>query len=342
MYLFRSHRRRVFPSEPLLRKRTKRKVTGPARASEENTTMTTNRLAVLTCLALALSAPAMAYTGSDNYYGNSAQSGSQSGSGKGADDNGGHGNESGDDHGKDNQPGDDHGNDNQTPAFQQTDVRLATSAAGAAFGASGNVDIRAGGNNQRVKVEIEGNFADGTQFQVVANGLAIGSITARLQHGELELELENGAALPGGLVPSTINAIEVRDLSGNALLTGRFAAIGGAPAPAPAIGFTKTEKALQAVAAAATSVGAAGTAELRVQGAQQEFHLKVDAAVADGTTWQVLVNGISAGTLKFRLHAAEFKLQSGDPLPAGVTSIAAIATVAVTDGTTTLLSASLK
>jgi hypothetical protein len=38
--------------------------------------------------------------------------------------------------------------------------------------------------------------------------------------------------------------------------------------------------------------------------------------------WQVVLNGIPAGTMKFRLHVAEFKLESESSLPAGLTSIA--------------------
>jgi hypothetical protein len=214
--------------------------------------------------------------------------------------------------------------------------------AGSVFALKGDVDIRAMGNHQRLQVEIEGNFADGTQFQVLANGLSIGSITGRLQHGELEIELENGATLTGGFQASAINSIEVRDLTGNSLLLGRFAALGaGATAPR-AGGLTKTEVALVRISAAATSVGAVGQVELRSQGAQQEFSVRVDAAVADGTVWLVFANGIQVGTLQFRLNGAEFRIQSETPLPPGLGSLAAISSVSITDGATTLLGATLK
>ena len=132
------------------------------------------------------------------------------------------------------------------------------------------------------------------------------------------------------------------DLTGNSLLLGRFAALGaGATAPR-AGGLTKTEVALVRISAAATSVGAVGQVELRSQGAQQEFSVRVDAAVADGTVWLVFANGIQVGTLKFRLNGAELRIQTETPLPAGLGSLAAISSVSITDGATTLLSATLK
>jgi len=293
--------------------------------------MTRNRLAFLTCLAVALSGPAFASGGSDDkgggtYYGGTTATGSQNG----------------DDHGHEGQAADDHGNDGQGASLTRNQVSLATQPAGSAFGISGNADLRAFGAEQRIKVEVEGNFADGTQFQVFANGLPIGSITGRLQHAELEIELENGTTLPVGLLPSAINSIDVRDLAGNSLLLGRFAALSGVTASAPASGVSKTEAALTPASPAATAAGAAGSVELRSQGVQQELHIKVDAAVADGTTWQVFANGIPIGTLKFRLGAAELKIESEDPLPAGLGSLAAISTVSISDGTSNLLSAKLR
>jgi hypothetical protein len=300
--------------------------------------MTRNRFALLTCLAVALSAPAFGFSGGSDDHGGGAYYGGTTATGS----------QTSDDHGHDGQTGsqgaDDHGNDGQGASLGRNQVSLATQQAGAAFGVSGNADLRAFGAEQRIKVEIEGNFADGTQFQVFANGLPIGSIIGHLQHGELEIELENGTTLPGGLLPSAINSIEVRDLAGNSLLVGRFAALSGVTSSAPASGVSvsKTEAALTAVSAAATSVAAAGSVELRSQGVQQELHIRVDAAVADGTTWAVFANGIQIGTLKFRLGAAELKMESEDALPAGLGSLAAISTVNITDGTSTLLSAKLK
>jgi hypothetical protein len=290
--------------------------------------MKRNRLALLTCLALALSGPAFA-GGFDDHGGTSSTSQSGGKDDRGGDDHGGQGNEG----------GDDHGTDNSGAALTRNQAGLATQPAGNAFGMTGSVDLRASGDEQRVKVEIEGNFADGTQFQVLANGLPAGSITGRLHHGELEIEVEHGAALPGGLLPSAINSIEVRDLAGNSLLLGRFAALNGATTgSAPVSGVNKIQKALTNQSA----VAAAGSVELRAQGVQQELHVRVDAPVADGTTWIAFANGIQIGTLKFRLAVAELKIESENPLPAGLVSLSAISTVTITDGSNTILSGKLQ
>jgi hypothetical protein len=303
------------------------------------------KLVGLTCLAIALSGPAVAVPdhGNDSHGGGTQSGGGGSQGGHGDDHGGG---QSGDDHG--GQTGNDNrgpGNGNaNTQGVQRTEARLALTPTGVGIGAHGTADLRAQGNQQRVKVEIEANVADGTVFTVLANGIAIGTITIRLQEGELELELGNGATLPGGLLVSAITSIAVQDAAGATVLQGQFAAINtNAPATTPAPGSVVKTQADLTPSAAAASLGASGEAELRVQGALQTFKVEVNANVADGTIWSVSVNGTMIGLLQFKLHAAEFRIESGASLPGGLTSLAGISTVSIADpGGNVLLSGTLK
>lgn len=105
----------------------------------------------------------------------------------------------------------------------QKKIALNATSAGFAIGASGTAEVRARDAQQRFKVSIDANVADGTTFAVFANGSLAGTITIALGAGELDLNNNNGNVLPSGVDPvCKISGVEVRDGSGSAILQGSF------------------------------------------------------------------------------------------------------------------------
>jgi hypothetical protein len=321
--------------------------------------MLRTKLVWLTCLAVALSGPAIAR---DDHGGKGGGSTSQSGKGDGdggggsqsgkGDGNGGGGSQSGKGDGNGggqsgpgnggtqsgpgSSSGKGDGNGNPAQPALRTDVKLAPTAQGAGF--EGNVDIRAQGNEQRLKVEIEvgPDVADGTVFTVMANGIAVGTITVHLHEGELELDLRNGATLPQGLTAGDITMIQVMGAGGTTVLQAVFASLNsGTPpvTPPPVGGVVKNEADLRGSVDPAAGV-VDGEAQVRVQGAQQQLKVEVNASlVPDGTVMTVTANvmgtSVVLGTVTFRLNEAEFKLDNSGVLPVGLTSLSDISSISV-------------
>jgi hypothetical protein len=243
--------------------------------------MTLSRICSTLCFVAGLSIPLMVFAddggGDDNSQSTSpvvtSSTGNQSG------------NQSGDDHGGDqnnnnnvnNNNGDDNnGNEgvnqdqnNNAGVGQNNDqvsrtrLTLAATVVGGVEGAEGNVDIRANGNEQRIKIEVEANLADGTIFQVMANGIPLGIITIHLQEGELELETQNGQTLPGGLLPGAITSIVVTDAKGSIVLQAQFGPLqnSGQVAPPPTVLIRKDQPLVPTTLG--TAAGAQGAVDLR-------------------------------------------------------------------------------
>lgn len=93
------------------------------------------------------------------------------------------------------------------------------------------------------------------------------------------------------------------------------------------------------VTAAGVAIDASGTAEAREAGAQDRFTVGMDARVADGTTFAVLVNGNLVGTITIALGAGELALdnKNGNVLPAGFAPFCSVGLVEVQDGTGTVV-----
>lgn len=297
-----------------------------------------------------------------------------------ADDHGQHGgsghgsvsnNPVGDDHGQDGNTGDDHGGtvnnggaehgddhgaagnpapvggNNGAPAsvdvqFQRTRVSLAQTAAGAAIGAEGHVDLRVQAAKQRLSIEIEANVPDRTMFTLTANSTVIGALTIALGEAEFEFESENGLALAGGLMPAAITSITVSDSSNNAVLQAQFGAISSATPPLPPVLAIHKQVSLTASTLGA-GTSAEGTVDLRSQGADTRLRVEVEAKVADGTVWTVSANnGTKLGTVTFKLMEAELQLETADLLQAGVTDPSSITSIQVSDaGANLVLSGTL-
>ena len=102
-------------------------------------------------------------------------------------------------------------------------IDLSITAAGAAIDASGTAEVRGEGAQQRFKVSIDARVADGTTFEVFANGQIAGTITIALGVGELDLNNNNGAVLPAGVDPvCSVATVDVLDAAGTAILQGTF------------------------------------------------------------------------------------------------------------------------
>src|SRR5579883_3252222 len=101
-------------------------------------------------------------------------------------------------------------------------IPLTPTTAGNTVKAEGNADLRSGGAETQLKVEVEGNVPDGTVWTVLANGnVKLGTVTFRLMEAELHLD---GAALSqAGLTDgSSIASIQVIDAGANEVLSGAF------------------------------------------------------------------------------------------------------------------------
>ncbi len=93
------------------------------------------------------------------------------------------------------------------------------------------------------------------------------------------------------------------------------------------------------VTAAGVAIDAGGTAEAREVGAQDRFRVGMDARVADGTTFEVRVNGNLVGTITIALGAGELGLNNNNDnvLPAGFAPFCSVGLVEVQDGTGTVV-----
>ena len=204
---------------------------------------------------------------------------------------------------------------------------MATGPVGAAVQASGNVDVRTQGSRQRLKVELEAQVPDGIMFRVFANGVELDIMRSTRGHAELEIELEDGKMLPGGMTPTSISSVKITDVNKMTVLEAQFGSK-DAPAGTPAAAQDRSRVEMAATAAGAT-LSAHGDAEVRTQGSQR-FRVQVEANAPDGTELKVFANGIEVGTVKVRFGQAELQIEDGAPLPAGIESMAAIKTVKVT------------
>jgi hypothetical protein len=252
------------------------------------------------------------------------------GDSNGGDDHGGNRGRNGDNNDNNNNQANQNENNNQA---ERTDVRLAPTTAGAALRAEGNVDVRAQGTDQRLKVEAEANAGDGTILNVIANGTLVGTITIRLHEGEFEFETRNGGMLPGGLVPVATTSIVVTDLNNIALLQAQFAALtANLPPATPGGTVTQNQKSFTATPAG-TAVRAEGFVDLRSQGNEQRLKVEVEARVADGTSWTLVANdGIVIGAFIFHFQESEIQLESDNGmLPPGLVSLSAITSLQVKD-----------
>ncbi len=90
---------------------------------------------------------------------------------------------------------------------------------------------------------------------------------------------------------------------------------------------------------AGASIDASGTAEVRARGTQQRFKVSIDAAVPDGTTFNVFANSQLAGTITIAAGAGELDLNNnnGNTLPSGVDPVCSISSVEVRSGNGTVI-----
>ena len=104
----------------------------------------------------------------------------------------------------------------------QNKIALNVTPAGATIDASGTAEVRGEGAKQRFKVSMDARVADGTTFEVFANGQLAGTITIALGAGELDLNNNNGAVLPTGDDPvCSVSTVDVL-AAGAAILQGTF------------------------------------------------------------------------------------------------------------------------
>lgn len=217
------------------------------------------------------------------------------------------------------------------PQPDRTRVSLAATDAGTAISATGHADLRAQGNEQRLRVEMEANVPDGTMFTLTANGMAIGAITISLSEGEFEFESDNGATLAGGLLPAAITSLALTDSSNNVILQAQFGALSANNPGLPPVLPIRKKLTLTPTAVGA-SVNAEGEADLRSAGSETRLKVEVEANVPDGTVWTVFANGTTPlGTATFQLIEAEFQLDAAALSQAGVTDASTIGSIQVAD-----------
>ena len=103
------------------------------------------------------------------------------------------------------------------------------------------------------------------------------------------------------------------------------------------------------VSPAGKAIAADGKVRVRAQTrtptfVKQNFVAEMSAAVPNGTTFMVFVNGLPAGTITINFGVGRLALdnEGANVLPAGVNPVCAIKTVIVTDGAgNTILSGTL-
>ena len=223
------------------------------------------------------------------------------------------------------------GANNANPQPDRTRVSLAATDAGNAISATGHADLRAQGNEQRLRVEMEANVPDGTMFTLTANGMAIGAITISLGEGEFEFESDNGETLPGGLLPAAITSLALTDSSNNVILQAQFGALSTNNSGLPPV-LPIRKKSTLTPTVVGMSVTAEGEADLRSASSETRLKVEVEANVPDGTVWSVFANGtIPLGTATFRLMEAELVLDAAGLAQAGVTDASTIASIQVAD-----------
>lgn len=94
---------------------------------------------------------------------------------------------------------------------------------GVARDASGKAEVRQRGTRNKIKVEAEARVANGTRYNVFANGVLLGAVTINLGEGEIEVDTGDGGVLPPGATNvCAVTTVEVRDGAGLAVLTGSF------------------------------------------------------------------------------------------------------------------------
>jgi hypothetical protein len=223
------------------------------------------------------------------------------------------------------------GANNPNQEAQRTRVALAATDAGNAIGASGKADLRAQGDEQRLKVEMEANVPDGTMFTLLANNSPIGTITIQLGEGDFEFASENGQTLVGGLAPAVITSIEVTDAANSIVLQAQFGPLSTNNLPLPPVLAVRKDMTL-APSAAGNAVKAEGEAGLRSGGAQTQLKVEVEANVPDGTVWTVFANGTAKlGTITLQLMEGELHLDGTSLAQAGITDASSIASIQVND-----------
>ncbi len=278
-----------------------------------------------------------ANNGNDHGGNNGVNQNANNGAAQGANNAGSENNNANDDHGNDaNGPA---SNANSAAPMNSLKVPLASTQSGASVEAEGHVSIRVQGQRERIQVEVEANVADGTTFQVLANGMPIGSITVRFGEGELELGDDNGAPLPSNLPASSVTMISVVDMNGDTVLQAQFGSVSSNQPSQPNAPTVDERKRADLMATpAGLMIDAHATVETRVQGQRQRFKIEVEADVPDNTEFRVLANGMGLGNLMIRFDEAEFELDENATLPAGLNSVSDIKTVAVvaSDGTVVL------
>jgi len=232
------------------------------------------------------------------------------------------------------------GTNNPTSQPQRIRISLAATDAGNAISATGNADLRAQGDEQRLKVEMEANVADGTVFTLVANTIPIGTITIQLGEGEFEFDSQDGQPLTGGLLPAAITSLAVMDSSNTAVLQAQFGALSTSNPGLPPV-LAIREKIELTPSAAGKAVNAEGNADLRSGGAETRLKVEVEANVPDGTVWSVTANGnVALGSVTFKLMEAELHLDATALAQAGLTDASTIASIQVADAANQVLSGS--
>lgn len=252
-----------------------------------------------------------------------------------------------DDHGVDT-TADDHGNDSSTnsnsnnnsnsdnggntqSSFVKVEVPLAPTSAAAAISAHGHVDIRVEGSKQRIEVEVEADLADGTVVNISLNGAPAGTATFHLGEAEFEFETGGTSTLPGGILPSDVTSASVADSGGTVLLSATFGAVGTGTPVTPPPSSTLVSKKINLTATADAPNGSKAVSELRIRSGNSRYKVQVEANVADGTVYNVSANGIQIGSITMKLHRGELELEHNAVLPAGLSSLADITTVTVSN-----------
>ena len=103
--------------------------------------------------------------------------------------------------------------------------KITLAATGPAIDQSGSSEVRARDGQQRFRVSIDARVAEGTTFEVFANGLLAGTITIdALGTGELDLNNNDGKTLPAGVDPVCgISSVAVQvPNNGPTVLYGKF------------------------------------------------------------------------------------------------------------------------
>ena len=100
--------------------------------------------------------------------------------------------------------------------------KMALKTTGLVADASGTVDARSAGGEQRLKVSADAKVADGTTLVLYIDGRAAGTITFLLNNGEAEFNNHNGGVMPNRIDACSVTTIEVRDTSNLPVLIGAF------------------------------------------------------------------------------------------------------------------------